>query len=132
MTELYRNAYMTVVVEADLVSLVWTREEPGDDHAVQTATAVKESLDRHLAAHPTEKWRVLVDLTVVKRTFPRTIASYTGWLLGHRSSIRVGAFATKSFLLRAGLTTAVLVPGLTMKGFSDVGDARAFLRDSTA
>ena len=127
MTELYRNDYMTVTLDGVRLTLGWTREEPGDDHAVKTADAVKKSLDAFLGEHAGEKYSVMVDLTPVKRTFPRAIASYTGWLLGHRSSIRGGAFVTKSLMLRAGISAAVLVPGLTMKGFSDLDDAKKFL-----
>ena len=127
MTELYRNDYMTVALDGVRLTLGWTREEPGDDHAVGTADAVKKALDAFLAQHAGEKYAVLVDLTPVKRTFPRAIAAYTTWLLGHRSNIRGGAFVTKSLMLRAGISAAVLVPGLTMKGFSDVDDARKFL-----
>jgi len=126
-TELYRNDYMTVTLDGVRLTLGWTREEPGDDHAVKTADAVKKALDDFIAQHPGEKCTVMVDLTPVKRTFPRAIASYTTWLLGHRASIRGGAFVTKSLMLRAGISAAVLVPGLTMKGFSDVEDARKFL-----
>jgi hypothetical protein len=71
---------------------------------------------------------VLVDLMVVKKTFPRATAAYTQWLLGHRARIKAGAFATGSFMLRTAVSAAMLVPGLTMKGFSDLEDAKKFLR----
>ena len=109
------------------VSLSWHREEPNDEHATRTAKTVSAVIDKWLDEHATDKVAVLVDLMVVRKNFPRAIASYTGWLLSHRSRIRVGAFATKSFLLRAGLTAAILVPGLTMKGFGDLDDAKKFL-----
>lgn len=125
--ELHRDDFMTVTFDAGRVSLSWQREEPNDDHAVATSKTVQAALDRWLDAHPDEKVAVLVDLMVVKKNFPRAIASFTGWLLSHRHRIKVGAFATKSFLLRAGLTTAILVPGLTMKGFGDVDSATKFL-----
>ncbi|GAC1553814.1 MAG: hypothetical protein NVS3B10_15430 [Polyangiales bacterium] len=127
MNEIHRTEHMTVRFDAGRMTLAWTREEPDDAHAVETARGVKTALDGWLAEHPTEKIAVLVDLVVVKRNFPRAVAAYTAWLLGHRARITVGAFATKSFLLRAGLTAAVLVPGLTMKGFGDVRDAETFL-----
>ena len=130
MTELHRDDYMTVTYDDDnggRVSLSWHREEPDDAHATQTAKTVSKVIDDWMDAHPNDKVAVLVDLMVVKKNFPRAIASYTSWLLSHRSRIRVGAVATKSFLLRAGLTAAVLVPGLTMKGFGDLDGAKKFL-----
>jgi hypothetical protein len=129
-SELHRDEYMTVThdeANGGQISLSWHREEPDDTHAAQTAKTVSKVIDDWMKAHPDDKVAVLVDLMVVKKNFPRAIASYTGWLLSHRSHIRVGAFATKSFLLRAGLTAAVLVPGLTMKGFGDLADAKKFL-----
>jgi hypothetical protein len=129
-TELHRDDYMTVTYDeagGGRVSLSWHHEEPDDAHATQTAKTVSKVIDDWMNAHPDDKVAVLVDLMVVKKNFPRAIAAYTGWLLSHRSRIRVGAFATKSFLLRAGLTAAVLVPGLTMKGFGNLDDATKFL-----
>ncbi len=127
-TELYRNDYMTVIHEAGHLILAWTREEPNDEHATATAKEVTKALDAESAAHPGEKFYVLVDLTVVKKTFPRATATYTQWLIGHRDRIKAGAFATKSFMLRTAVSAAMLVPGLTMKGFADVHDAKAFLK----
>ena len=75
----------------------------------QTAKTVSKVIDDWMKAHPDDKVAVLVDLMVVRKNFPRAIAAYTGWLLSHRSHIRVGAFATKSFLLRAGLTAGGIV-----------------------
>ena len=127
-TELYRNDYMTVTDERGRLTLAWQREEPDDSHAVATAQAVRQALDAHLDAHEGERWSVLVDLVVVRKSFPRSTASYTAWLLGHRARVKGGAFVTKNILLRAGISAAVIVPGLTMKGFSDLGDAHVFLR----
>lgn len=132
--ELYRNDYMTASLasaeEAGGARLVlaWQREEPSDDHSVETARKVAAALDAMVAEPNAAKFAVLVDLMVVKRTFPRAIALYTAWLLKNRAHIRGGAFATKSMLLRAAISTAILVPGLTMKGFSDLDDAKAFLK----
>jgi hypothetical protein len=129
--ELHRDDYMTVIYDeagGGSISLSWHREEPDDAHATQTAKTVTKVIGDFMNEHPEGKVAVLVDLMVVKKNFPRAIASYTGWLLSHRHRIRVGAFCTKSFLLRAGLTAAVLVPGLTMKGFGDLGDAKKFLK----
>jgi hypothetical protein len=93
-----------------------------------TIKADQAALDKALVEHPGKKVLVLVDLMVVKKTFPRATAAYTQWLLGHRSDIKAGAFATGSFLLRTGVSAAMIVPGLTMKGFSDLEDAKKFLR----
>jgi hypothetical protein len=41
--------------------------------------------------------------------------------------IRKGAFVTKSVLLRAAAGAAFLMPGLTMRGFSDLEQGRAFI-----
>src|SRR4051794_18035770 len=130
MPELYRNDYMTVTADEpqDWVILSWSREEPSDEHSVGTAKAVTAALDKALVEHPGRKMFVLVDLMVVKKTFPRATAAYTQWLLGHRADIKAGAFATGSFLLRTGVSAAMIVPGLTMKGFSDLEDAKKFLR----
>jgi hypothetical protein len=129
MQELYRNDYVTVTEDAGLVAMVWGREEPNDEHAVGTARAITRALDEHLAKVPsTNRYSVLVDLVVVKKNFPRTTVAFTQWLLGHRSVLKGGAFATKSFLLRAGISAAVLVPGFTMKGFTDADEARRFAK----
>ncbi|MGZ3417833.1 MAG: STAS/SEC14 domain-containing protein [Polyangiales bacterium] len=130
MPELYRNDYMTVTADEpkDWVILSWSREEPSDEHSVGTAKAVQVALDKALVDHPNTNVLVLVDLMVVKKTFPRATASYTQWLLSHRSRIKAGAFATGSFLLRTAVSAAMIVPGLTMKGFSDLDDAKKFLR----
>ena len=127
MEELHRDEYVSVIFDAGRVTMSWAREEPDDDHAVKTSKTVQAAMDKFLDAHPGEKFAVLVDLIAVKKSFPRAIASFTSWLLSHRDRIKVGAFATKSFLLRAGLTTAILVPGVTMKGFGDLDDAKKFL-----
>ncbi len=126
-TELLRNDYLTLTEDGETIVLGWHREEPDDNHSVATAEVVKKHLDAFVASHPGERRKMLVDLLCVKKTFPRGTASYTGWLISHRALIRGGAFVTKSFLLRAGVSAAVLVPGLTMKGFSDLADANAFL-----
>lgn len=126
MQELYRNDYMTATEDNGLVALVWTREEPNDDHAAGTARAVTQAMGDALAKTPGVKYSVLVDLVCVKSNFPRATMTYTQWLLGHRGILKGGAFATKSLLLRAGISTAVLVPGFTMKGYSDAGEARRF------
>ena len=131
MPELYRNDYMTVTETDGQVTLSWTREEPSDEHSVGTAKAVTAALDKALSENPGIKVLVLVDLMVVKKTFPRAIAAYTQWLLGHRAQIKAGAFATGSFILRTAVSGAVIIPGLTMKGFSSLEDARAFLRSRT-
>jgi hypothetical protein len=129
MQELYRNDHVTVTEDAGLVAMVWGREEPSDDHAVGTARAITRALDEHLATVPsTDRYSVLVDLVVVKKNFPRATLVFTQWLLGHRSVLKGGAFATKSFLLRAGISAAVLVPGFTMKGFTDADEARRFAK----
>ncbi len=135
--ELFRNDYMTASLDDARLALSWQREEPSDDHSVETARKVTAALDALVLEAKesdaksgnakTTKVAVLVDLMVVKRTFPRAIALYTAWLLKNRGHIRGGAFATKSLLLRAAISTAILVPGLTMKGFSDLDDAHAFL-----
>lgn len=128
MPELYRNDYMTVTADEGWVILSWSREEPSDEHSVETAKAVQKALEAEMGAHKGEKFLVLVDLTVVKKTFPRATAAYTQWLLGHRDQIKAGAFATKSFMLRTAVSAAMLVPGLTMKGFADLDEAKKFLR----
>ena len=126
-TELYRNEYMQATIDGDRITLHWDREEPDDAHAIQTARAVTAAIDERRKEHPNERFTVLVDLLVVKKTFPRATATYTAWLLGHRSVLRGGAFATKAMLLRASVAAALIIPGLTMKGFSDLQDAEAFL-----
>ena len=126
-TELLRTDYLTLTEDGERITLAWHREEPNDDHSVATAEVVKRHLDAFVAAHPGEKRKMLVDLLCVKKTFPRGTAAYTGWLIAHRAQIRGGAFVSKSLLLRAGVSAALLVPGLTMKGFSDLGEANAFL-----
>jgi hypothetical protein len=129
MPELYRNDYMTVTETDGQVTLSWNREEPNDEHSVGTAKEVTKALDAALAAlKPDAKVLVLVDLMVVKKTFPRATAAYTQWLVGHRGRIKAGAFATGSFILRTAVSGAMLIPGLTMKGFSNLEDARAFLK----
>jgi len=128
MPELYRNDYMTVTETDGQVILSWSREEPNDEHSVGTAKEVSKALDKALADHPGQKFLVLVDLMVVKKTFPRATAAYTQWLLGHRAQIKAGAFATGSFILRTAVSAAMIIPGLTMKGFSSLDDAKAFLR----
>jgi hypothetical protein len=129
MQELYRSDYVTVTQDGGLVAMVWGREEPNDDHAVETARAIARVLDDHVAKVPAgTKYSVLVDLVVVKKNFPRATVVYTQWLLGHRNVLKGGAFATKSLLLRAGISAAVLVPGFTMKGFSDGDEARRFAK----
>jgi hypothetical protein len=128
MPELYRNDYMTVTENDGQVTLSWSREEPNDEHSVGTAKEVTKALDGALAANPDAKVLVLVDLMVVKKTFPRATAAYTQWLIGHRARIKAGAFATGSFILRTAVGAAMIIPGLTMKGFSNLEDARAFLR----
>ena len=128
MPELYRNDYMTVTETDGQVTLSWSREEPNDDHSVGTAKEVTKALDKALTDNPDAKVLVLVDLMVVKKTFPRATAAYTQWLVGHRSRIKAGAFATGSFILRTAVSGAMLIPGLTMKGFSNLDDARAFLK----
>jgi len=127
MPELYRNDYMTVTETDGQVTLSWTVEEPNDEHSVGTARAVTKALDKALADNPGIKVLVLVDLMVVKKTFPRATAAYTQWMLGHRAQIKAGAFATGSFILRAAVSSAMLIPGLTMKGFSSLEDAKKFL-----
>jgi hypothetical protein len=127
MTELFRTDYLTVTLDGSLLTLGWSREEPSDEHSVATAKQTQAVLDKHLADNPGVRLRVLVDLMVVKKTFPRATAVYTAWLLSHRASVIGGAFATKSMIMRAFLAGAVLVPGITMKGFSDLGDAKKFL-----
>ena len=125
--EIYRNDYMTTTVDGDRLTLHWDREEPNDAHAAQTARAVTAAIDAYLGSHAAERVAVLVDLLVVKKTFPRATATYTAWMLGHRARIRGGAFVTKSLILRASVAAALIVPGLTMKGFSDLREAEAFL-----
>jgi hypothetical protein len=127
MTELLRTDYMTATLDGALLTLAWQREEPNDDSSVATAKLVAEALDKLLAEKPQTRVRVLVDLTVVKKTFPRGTAAYTAWLLKRRANVIGGAFVTKSMIMRAFLAGAVLVPGITMKGFGDVADARAFV-----
>jgi hypothetical protein len=127
MQELYRNDYMTVVEDNGWITLGWTREEPNDEHSVGTSKEVTKALDA-LLPQASGKYLILVDLMCVKKTFPRATAAYTQWLLSHRDRIKAGAFATGSFLLRAGVSAAMLIPGLTMKGFSKLEDAKAFLK----
>ena len=127
MTELYKNAYMVTSADADLVSLVWSREEPDDEHAAATAQAITVELSRFADAHPGQRIKFLLDLSVVSRTFPRATAGYASWMLGNRSRIKGVAFCTRSFLLRAGVSAALLVPGLKVKGFKDPDAARVFL-----
>jgi hypothetical protein len=131
-TSLYRSEYLSVDVEGDLVTLAWSHEEPDDAHATETARQVTAVLEQYLGAHPGQPLRVLADLTVVKGSFPRASAAYTGWLLKHRAVVRAGAFATRNLLLRMALKAATLVPGLTMRGFSDAQAARAFLATAGA
>jgi hypothetical protein len=126
-TELYKNAYMTTYLDEGRITLQWNQEEPNDAHATETAKAVTAAMDAQLAQNPGIRVSVLVDLLVAKKTFPRATAAYTAWLLGHRHSIKGGAFVTKSMLLRASVSATLIVPGLTMKGFSDLDDAKAFL-----
>lgn len=126
-TELYRNEYMQTTLDDGRITLHWDREEPNDAHATDTAKAVTAAMDAHLAKDPSIRVSVLVDLLCVKRTFPRATATYTTWLLGHRHAIKGGAFVTKSMLLRASVSATLIVPGLTMKGFSDLDDAKGFL-----
>ncbi|GAC1587622.1 MAG: hypothetical protein NVS3B20_15970 [Polyangiales bacterium] len=126
--DLFHNDFMRLTVDANIITLVWDREEPSDDHSVQTAHLATAALNEYLAKYPSPRPAILVDLTAVKRNFPRATAAYATWLLVHRGAIRGGAFATKSFVLRAGISAAMLVPGLTMKGFSDAASAQAFVR----
>lgn len=126
-TELYRNDHMQTTLEGGRITLRWSHEEPNDAHAVETAKAVTAAMDAQLAKDPSARVSVLVDLLVAKKTFPRATATYTAWLLGHRHAIKGGAFVTKSMLLRASVSATLIIPGLTMKGFSDLGDAEAFL-----
>ena len=128
MPELYRNDYMTVTETDGQVTLSWTREEPSDEHSVGTAKQVTAALDKALAENPGIKVLVLVDLRVVKKTFPRATATYTQWLLGHRAQVKAGAFATGSFILRTAVSASMIIPGITMKGFKNLDDARAFLK----
>lgn len=128
MPELYRNDYMTLVEADGQLTLSWSREEPNDEHALGTARAVTKALDDHMHHAQGKKFLVLVDLMVVGKTFPRATAAYTQWMLGHRDKIKAGAFATRSFLLRTAVSAAMIVPGLTMKGFSNLDDAGAFLK----
>lgn len=125
--ELYRNDYMTVTEDAGYLTLAWTREEPSDEHSVATAKAVAKALDSQLE-RAIGRYLVLVDLMVVKKTFPRATAAYTQWLLGHRDRVKAGAFATGAFFLRTAVSASMLIPGVTMKGFSNIEDAKAYLR----
>ena len=127
MTELYRNDYMTVTEDAGWLTLAWTREEPSDEHSVVTAKAVTKALDAQLD-RAVGKYLVLVDLMVVKKTFPRATAAYTQWLLSHRDRVKAGAFATGAFILRTAVSASMIIPGVTMKGFSNLVDAKAYLR----
>ncbi len=126
--ELYRNEYMQATLDGDRITLHWDRQEPDDAHAAQTAQAVTAAIDAHQKTLPAgARFSVLVDLLVVSKVFPRATAAYTTWLIGHRGVLRGGAFATKAMLLRASISAAVLIPGFTMKGFSNLEDAEAFL-----
>ncbi|MFN7133508.1 MAG: hypothetical protein ACK4N5_15635 [Myxococcales bacterium] len=129
MTELYRNDYMAATLDADLLTLAWRCEEPDDEHAVETVKQLTRALDAHLAASPGIKVNVLVDLVPVKRNYPKAVSTFSAWMLGKRHHVRAGAFATKSLMLRAALSAAALMPGLTAKGFSDAESALRFLRE---
>lgn len=127
MTELFASEYLTVTVDPrGLVSLVWSKEEPSDEHAVETAKKVTRALTDYAEANPGRKVSALIDLTPVKKNFPRAIAAYASWVTGHRDRLIGGGFATKSLILRASLTAASLIPGVSIKGFGKAEDARAF------
>ena len=127
MAEVLRNDYLAVTGEDDFLTLAWHKEEPDDAHATATAETVTGALEGLFAKDRNRRFRVLIDLIAVRKTFPRAIATYATWLVSHKGQIRAGAFATKSMLLRAAVSAAVLIPGLTMKGFSDLDQAKAFV-----
>ena len=127
MTELFKSEYLTVTVDPrGLVSMVWSAEEPSDDHAVQTAHAVTRALSGYADANPGRKVAAYIDLMPVKKNFPRAIAACAGWVKGHRERLTGAAFATRSLLLRASLSAAALIPGLSVKGFGKADDARRY------
>ena len=126
--ELYRNDYMTVTENDGWLILAWTKEEPDDTHSVGTAKAVAAALDAQIERAAGRKFLVLVDLMCVKKTFPRATAAYTQWLLGHRAHVKAGAFATGGFILRTAVSASMIIPGVTMKGFSTLEDAKSYLR----
>ena len=112
-----------------LLTIAWSREEPSDDNAVETVHQLTRALDDHLRNEPDTRVDVLIDLVVVRRNFPKAISAFSSWMLGKRHHVRAGAFATKSLLLRAALSAASMMPGLTAKGFGDAESARKFLRE---
>lgn len=126
--ELYRNDYMTVREDDGYLILAWTKEEPSDEHSVGTAKHVTAALDKNMERAAGRKFLVLVDLMCVSKTFPRATAAYTQWLLGHRAQVKAGAFATGSFILRTAVSASMIIPGITMKGFKNLDDAKAYLQ----
>ncbi len=129
MRDLYRNEYMAATLDGTLLKIAWSREEPSDDNAVQTIQQLTRALDEHLRSEPDIKVDVLIDLVVVKKNYPKAISAFSSWMLGKRHHVRAGAFATKSLLLRAALSAASMMPGLTAKGFGDSDAALKFLRE---
>lgn len=129
MRDLYRNEYMAATLDETLLTIAWSREEPSDDNAVETVHQLTRALDDHLRNEPDTRVDVLIDLVVVRRNFPKAISAFSSWMLGKRHHVRAGAFATKSLLLRAALSAASMMPGLTAKGFGDAESARKFLRE---
>lgn len=129
MRDLYRNEYMAATLDENLLTLAWSREEPSDDNAVQTVEELTGALDEFLRNEPDTRVDVLIDLVAVRKNYPKAISAFSTWVLGKRHHVRAGAFATKSLLLRAALTAAAMMPGLTVKGFGDAESARKFLRE---
>ncbi len=127
MTILYRNDFMTLSLVGETLTFVWHREEPDDDHAVATAEEVRRALVAFADAHPSQSFKVMIDLGPAQKTFPRGTATYAAILAGNRPLVRRGAFVTKSFLLRAAISSTFLGPGLLMKGFTDIGAASVFV-----
>jgi hypothetical protein len=126
-SELYRNAFMTLVEDEDTLSFVWQTEEPDDAHATETARHVGDVLGALAAANAGKRYRVMIDLGPVQRIFPRALATYAKSLVVYRASIRRGAFVSQRAVLRVAVSSAFLVPGLSMKGFADLTEARAFV-----
>jgi hypothetical protein len=127
MNELYRNDFMSLVEDGETLTFVWQSEEPDDAHATETATHVRHVLEAFAEANRGKRYAVMIDLGPVERIFPRALATYAVSLVGHRASIRRGAFVSRRAVLRAAISSAFLVPGLSMKGFSDPARARAFV-----
>jgi hypothetical protein len=130
MSELYRNDFMTLAFDGETLSFVWQTEEPDDAHATETARRVNEILSAIAEANRDKRYKVMIDLGPVERIFPRALATYAKCLVGHRASIHRGAFVSRRAVLRAAVSSAFLVPGLSMKGFTDLGEARAFVARS--